>query len=109
MDFVLESPIVTTFSSCLPSIEDDRCLRMTLVSIDSQSEWKEEGHEVVQTGKRMMQALLSEGFEDTLEQMMKHTYSGDYRGSIASYCHTLSRLSSDVGNAVIADTDKQIL
>ncbi|KAK2944177.1 hypothetical protein BLNAU_20924 [Blattamonas nauphoetae] len=59
--------------SCLSFVEDDLCPLGILVHINhSLPEWKEEGPEVVQSAKRMMQALSSESFEDTLEQTLMH-------------------------------------
>ncbi|KAK2946113.1 hypothetical protein BLNAU_18955 [Blattamonas nauphoetae] len=46
----------------------------------SLKEWKDQGPELVQSAKRMIQALFWEGFEDTLEQMLRHDQSG-YIGS----------------------------
>ncbi|KAK2958398.1 hypothetical protein BLNAU_6668 [Blattamonas nauphoetae] len=49
----------------------------TLETINiSLKEWNAEGPEVIKSGKRMMQALFSEGFDDTLEQMLKHDNDG---------------------------------
>ncbi|KAK2958840.1 hypothetical protein BLNAU_6089 [Blattamonas nauphoetae] len=33
--------------------------------------WEEQGTEAEQSGKRILQALFAEGFEDTLEQMLR--------------------------------------
>ncbi|KAK2941923.1 hypothetical protein BLNAU_23159 [Blattamonas nauphoetae] len=73
LDYVLASPIVMAFSSCLSFVEDDGYLWVTLVDlVESLIEWEEDGPEVAQSGKRMMEALFSEGFEHTLEQRVKH-------------------------------------
>ncbi|KAK2957817.1 hypothetical protein BLNAU_7251 [Blattamonas nauphoetae] len=40
--------------------------------------WKTEGPEVVQSAKRTMQALISEGIEDSLEQMIMNDKGGNY-------------------------------
>ncbi|KAK2961646.1 hypothetical protein BLNAU_3444 [Blattamonas nauphoetae] len=75
-EFILASPIVRTFSRCLSFVEDDFCLfDATKTFSQSLEEWRNHGPEVVQSGKRMMQALISDGFEDTLEQMLKHRHS----------------------------------
>ncbi|KAK2958918.1 hypothetical protein BLNAU_6167 [Blattamonas nauphoetae] len=42
----------------------------------SLSQWNNEGPEVIQSGKRMIQALISEGFADTLEQMLMNNMDG---------------------------------
>ncbi|KAK2961672.1 hypothetical protein BLNAU_3470 [Blattamonas nauphoetae] len=56
LEFVLTSPIVMAFSSCLSFVEDDGDLWSILITIDqSLSDWKKEGAEVTQSGKRMIQ------------------------------------------------------
>ncbi|KAK2944198.1 hypothetical protein BLNAU_20867 [Blattamonas nauphoetae] len=74
-------------------------------------EWKTEGPEVAQSGKLMLQALISEGYEDTLEQKLLNNKNGHF-GPIASlkllHIHFCG-LSSDAGNALIAGADEQIL
>ncbi|KAK2950208.1 hypothetical protein BLNAU_14894 [Blattamonas nauphoetae] len=98
LEFVIASPIVMAFSSCLSFIEDNSRLWVTLQHINySFKEWKKEGPEVVQSGKRMIQALISEGFEDTLEQKLMSNKGGDYGSSFDDYCHSISqRLGSNV-------------
>ncbi|KAK2957798.1 hypothetical protein BLNAU_7232 [Blattamonas nauphoetae] len=74
LEFVLASPIVMAITSCLSIIEDLSVLGNILSHINfSLKEWKNEGPEVTQSGKRMMQALNSEGFEDILEHVLKPT------------------------------------
>ncbi|KAK2942483.1 hypothetical protein BLNAU_22594 [Blattamonas nauphoetae] len=77
LEFVLASPIALSFSSCHSIVEEYqsiyKCLYTIRISLDK---WKEEGPEVAQSGKRMMQALFSEGFEDTLQQMLKYNMDG---------------------------------
>ncbi|KAK2941770.1 hypothetical protein BLNAU_23318 [Blattamonas nauphoetae] len=117
MEFVLASPIVVTFSSCLSFIENDRALWNTLNNtIYMLIAWTDGGGEIVISAKRMMQALFSEGFEDTLEQvLMNHDKAKN--GIRYIIRDTASRmtpshfcgLSSDVGNSVIAGADEQIL
>ncbi|KAK2957832.1 hypothetical protein BLNAU_7266 [Blattamonas nauphoetae] len=83
LEYVLASPIVMGFSGCHSFIEDNGCHCDTLTRIEySLKEWNNEGPEVAQSGKRMMQALFSEGFEDTLEQMLKYQKSGKYAASL---------------------------
>ncbi|KAK2947968.1 putative karyopherin Kap95 [Blattamonas nauphoetae] len=73
LDFVLASPIAMAFSTCLSFVETEIPLWITLDSInDSLEIWKYEGAEVVQSGKRIIRAQFSEGFEDTLVQTMMH-------------------------------------
>ncbi|KAK2941405.1 hypothetical protein BLNAU_23688 [Blattamonas nauphoetae] len=61
--------------------------------------------------KLMLQALISEGYEDTLEQKLLNNKNGHF-GPIASlkllHIHFCG-LSSDAGNALIAGADEQIL
>ncbi|KAK2950214.1 hypothetical protein BLNAU_14900 [Blattamonas nauphoetae] len=74
--FVLESPITNAFSSCLSIFEYNYLIRMTLHEIlAALKEWKCRNPEVVQSAKRMMQALFSEGLENALEQML--VYDGE--------------------------------
>ncbi|KAK2944216.1 hypothetical protein BLNAU_20885 [Blattamonas nauphoetae] len=93
LDFVVASPIVMAFSSCLSFVEDESTLWFILRDIaQSLGECTEYGPEVVQSAKRMMQALFSEGFEDTLEQMLmndKDEYSGF---CLVRDCHDFTQL-----------------
>ncbi|KAK2944213.1 hypothetical protein BLNAU_20882 [Blattamonas nauphoetae] len=79
LEIVLTSPIVMAFSCCLSCVEDDsfKWRRFTIFYFALQ-EWKRAGPEVSQSGIRMMQALFSEGFEDTLELMVIRNESGNY-------------------------------
>ncbi|KAK2960151.1 hypothetical protein BLNAU_5034 [Blattamonas nauphoetae] len=93
LEFVLASPIAMAFSSCVSIVEGDYDLWMTLININgSLAIWKNEGSEVAQFGQRMMEALFSEGFEDTLEQMMKYDKSGDYGIRLVEASHSISKL-----------------
>ncbi|KAK2957786.1 hypothetical protein BLNAU_7220 [Blattamonas nauphoetae] len=68
-------------------------VRYRLVESDlvTKVDWKKHGSEVVQSGKRMIKALLSEGFEDTLEQTLKHDKS-EYSGfRLVDECHAISQ------------------
>ncbi|KAK2957760.1 hypothetical protein BLNAU_7194 [Blattamonas nauphoetae] len=91
LEFVLPSPIAMAFSSCLSFVEDNLVKKRVLAKInDSLGEWTEEGPEVIQSGKRILQALFSEGFEDTLEQMTmneRESYDGN---DMVEYCHSIS-------------------
>ncbi|KAK2957859.1 hypothetical protein BLNAU_7293 [Blattamonas nauphoetae] len=92
LEFVFASPIAMAFSNCLSLVEDENHLLNVLIKIDLWlSEWKKEGPEVSQSGKRMMQSLFSEGFEDTLEQMMKHEKRGDYYTFVVHRCNVISQ------------------
>ncbi|KAK2963083.1 hypothetical protein BLNAU_2106 [Blattamonas nauphoetae] len=94
LEFILASPIAMAYTCYLSFIEDNGCLWITLNYIHrSLEKWKDEGPEVVQSGKRMMQALFSEGFQDTLEQLLKHVQlswngrNGLSEENIAKYRH----------------------
>ncbi|KAK2960013.1 hypothetical protein BLNAU_4896 [Blattamonas nauphoetae] len=121
LEFILTSPIVMAFSSCLSFVEDDQTLWVSVSNMnESLEDWKKQSSEVVQSGKRAMQALFSVGFEDTLEQMLKHHKDEDKCEELVIMCHSISRKlglnvefteehSSDVGNALIGGADEQIL
>ncbi|KAK2958870.1 hypothetical protein BLNAU_6119 [Blattamonas nauphoetae] len=93
LEFVLASPIVMAFSSCLALVESHSSLHINLHTIRASiGDWKKEGAEVVQSGRRSMQALISEGFEDTLEQTLMHKKSGTFGFSVVEDCLPLSKL-----------------
>ncbi|KAK2958884.1 hypothetical protein BLNAU_6133 [Blattamonas nauphoetae] len=95
LEFVLASQIPMAFSSCLSSVEDDLCLWGILMDINrSLREWKTESAEVAQSGKRTMQALFSEGFEDTLEQMLMNNKNGNYGWNLVDECLSVTQLLS---------------
>ncbi|KAK2960008.1 hypothetical protein BLNAU_4891 [Blattamonas nauphoetae] len=77
LEFVLASPIAMAFTSCLLLFEDEHRFWVTLLNIPlSLRDWKKQSREVAQSGKRMIQALFSEGFEDALEQKMMYDKNG---------------------------------
>ncbi|KAK2944211.1 hypothetical protein BLNAU_20880 [Blattamonas nauphoetae] len=84
--------------SCLSIVDNDYRLGANISKINrSLREWTEEGQEVVQSSKQMLQALFSEGFKDTLEQMMKHDKSAYYGLRVVEECYLLSQeLGSNV-------------
>ncbi|KAK2957761.1 hypothetical protein BLNAU_7195 [Blattamonas nauphoetae] len=98
LEFVLASPILMAFTSCLSFFEDDHVLWVTLNNIHSSlREWTEEGPEVAQSAKRILQALRSEGSEDTLEQKMMNDKGGDDGRSVDWSCRFISqKLGSNV-------------
>ncbi|KAK2959570.1 putative Casein kinase II subunit beta [Blattamonas nauphoetae] len=79
LEFILASPIVMGFSSCLSYIDN------------SLTEWKEEDPEVVQSAKRMIQALFSEGIEDTLEKLLLCKIA-DFHSEVVQLCHSIFHL-----------------
>ncbi|KAK2961675.1 hypothetical protein BLNAU_3473 [Blattamonas nauphoetae] len=93
LEFVLASPIALTFMSCLSFAEKDSDLSGILFDINrSLADWKYQSREVVQLANQMMQALFSEDFEDTIEQMMKHEKSGSFPVSVDKCCYSISKL-----------------
>ncbi|KAK2959765.1 hypothetical protein BLNAU_5254 [Blattamonas nauphoetae] len=92
LDFVIASPIVMAFSSCLSFIENEESNWRTLMNTyDSLKDWNEESPEVIQSITRMIQALFSEGLEDTLEEKMKNQSTGGWYGSaVVSYSLIIS-------------------
>ncbi|KAK2960138.1 hypothetical protein BLNAU_5021 [Blattamonas nauphoetae] len=93
LEFVLASTILMAFSSCLSFIEDDHDIWSILIKIDGLLyDWKNEGPEVAQSGKQILQALFSEGFEDIVEQMLKHEKSGDNGSRLVEASHSISKL-----------------
>ncbi|KAK2957743.1 hypothetical protein BLNAU_7177 [Blattamonas nauphoetae] len=100
LEFVLASPIVMAFSSCLSIVEYENRLWVFLGNINlSLRECTEYGPEVVQCKKRMIEALFSEGYEDSLEQMMKNDKDGPYGRGVVTNCHFISQLlGSNVKN-----------
>ncbi|KAK2953649.1 hypothetical protein BLNAU_11370 [Blattamonas nauphoetae] len=84
-------------ASCLLFIENDNRVWMTLQNIDEAfAKWKKEDTEVAQSAKRTALSLIPEGFEDTLEQLMKHDTDGLYGHSVVYSaavfdCHIVNR------------------
>ncbi|KAK2951216.1 hypothetical protein BLNAU_13832 [Blattamonas nauphoetae] len=86
------SLFVMAFSCCVSIVERDYDLWVFFGDLDySLQEWKVEGPEVTQSGKRMMQALFSEGFEDILEQTLMHN-EGGHGFKIVEDCYYISQL-----------------
>ncbi|KAK2960099.1 hypothetical protein BLNAU_4982 [Blattamonas nauphoetae] len=98
LEFVLASPIAMELADYLSYFEESHRVWVPLLTINFLlKEWKEEGPQVAQSGKQKMQALISEGFEDTLEQTMKHDKSEYYGSSIVRDCSSISKsLGSNV-------------
>ncbi|KAK2961678.1 hypothetical protein BLNAU_3476 [Blattamonas nauphoetae] len=93
LEYVLASPIVMAFSSCLSFVEKTYCLLTALGNFNqSLSFWMRGSAEVAQSATRMIEALFSEGFEDTIEQMMKNEKSGSFPVSVDKCCYSISKL-----------------
>ncbi|KAK2957849.1 hypothetical protein BLNAU_7283 [Blattamonas nauphoetae] len=98
-------PVIPALTSIDPSftyfdgttqMPDDLCLSMIFAVINqSLADWKKESSDVAQSGKRMMQALFSEGFEDTLEQILMNNQGGDYETGIECEMAVLTCVSID--------------
>ncbi|KAK2943047.1 hypothetical protein BLNAU_22021 [Blattamonas nauphoetae] len=52
-------------------------------------DWEDACPELVQFGKRMIQALFSEGFEDTLEQMLMPKGGHSYYFNVPNESHSI--------------------
>ncbi|KAK2958854.1 hypothetical protein BLNAU_6103 [Blattamonas nauphoetae] len=98
LEFVLASPIAMAFSSCLSVVESRQSIWKTLANIDDLlRELKTQDKKVIKSGQRMIQSLISEGIEDTLEQKLKHIKDGVYNIRIGVDCCSISRfLGSNV-------------
>ncbi|KAK2957795.1 hypothetical protein BLNAU_7229 [Blattamonas nauphoetae] len=93
---LLSSPHSTVVAAALSFLKETKS--MTFFGINkSLYEWKKEGPEVVLSGKRMMQALFSECFEDTLEQMTMNNKGGNYGRGV---------VTKDRDGSIINDTSK---
>ncbi|KAK2954213.1 hypothetical protein BLNAU_10868 [Blattamonas nauphoetae] len=93
LEYVFSSQIVLAYSSCLSSVECWNPLCTTLSDlIFSLREWKEQGAEVDLSGKQIVQALFSEGFEDRLEQMLMNSTCGLSDIYAVKDFHTISQL-----------------
>ncbi|KAK2955136.1 hypothetical protein BLNAU_9865 [Blattamonas nauphoetae] len=77
LEFVLASPILIAFSSLLSFSEDD-CLKNIAINKfnNSLAQLKRHGPAVEQSGKRILQSLVSEGFEEYVEQLILHDRHG---------------------------------
>ncbi|KAK2959581.1 hypothetical protein BLNAU_5359 [Blattamonas nauphoetae] len=72
LEWILTSPVVLTINVVLSSLTPKHDLdRVLLGFTESLREWKREGPEVIGSGKRMINALVSDGLEDTLEQLVR--------------------------------------
>ncbi|KAK2942519.1 hypothetical protein BLNAU_22575 [Blattamonas nauphoetae] len=89
MEFVLASPIVMALSNCLSIVVDWSPLEEIHLSM---KKWNEQDPEVAQSGKKMIQALISEGFEDTLEQKFIRNFVDIENYYIIKTCLSISRL-----------------
>ncbi|KAK2942614.1 hypothetical protein BLNAU_22465 [Blattamonas nauphoetae] len=94
LEFILASPIAMAYTSYLSFVKNSRLLWMIIENLRSSlDEWDEEGPEMVKYGKPILQALFSEGFQDTLEQLLKHVQlswngrNGLSEENIAKYRH----------------------
>ncbi|KAK2964056.1 hypothetical protein BLNAU_1137 [Blattamonas nauphoetae] len=54
--------------------------------------WKIEGPEVIQSGKRILQALFSDGFEDTLEALMIDDETDHFIATFEKKCPSLTTI-----------------
>ncbi|KAK2958837.1 hypothetical protein BLNAU_6086 [Blattamonas nauphoetae] len=98
LDFVLASPIVMTWSSCVSFDEHFLHFYDSLAHIcSSLEEWKKQDPVVGQSRQRMTRALCSEGFEDTIEHFLVHnTFDEDSQALVGFCCSILRFLGSNV-------------
>ncbi|KAK2950194.1 hypothetical protein BLNAU_14880 [Blattamonas nauphoetae] len=106
LEFVVASPIAMAITSCLSFIDYNRHLWLTFQHIDqSLDDWKCYGPEVVESAKRMMKALFSEDFEDTLEQMLMRNKGENYGSELIYRCHSISLLTGS--NVELTENDEE--
>ncbi|KAK2962894.1 hypothetical protein BLNAU_1917 [Blattamonas nauphoetae] len=92
LEFVLSSPVVTTVLSFLSFVDESHSSWLLLIiCAPSLREWQKHGAEVVQCGKRMINALIREGMADTLEQMMRNDMRGNFGASVVTECEAFTR------------------
>ncbi|KAK2961103.1 hypothetical protein BLNAU_3871 [Blattamonas nauphoetae] len=98
LEHVLASPIAMAFSSCVSLLEHNNPLCDILKDIhESMKLWEVHGPEVVKSGKVMLKALFSEGFLDTLEQLLESDRRGKWGNHIVSDCRCdMQMLGSNV-------------
>ncbi|KAK2962920.1 hypothetical protein BLNAU_1943 [Blattamonas nauphoetae] len=109
LEFVLSSPVVTTVLSFLSFVDESHSSWLLLIiCAPSLREWQKDGAEVVQCGKRMINALIREGMADTLEQMMRNDMHGNFGASVvaeqSSFVIDQGALSSSSGIVVFTTT-----
>ncbi|KAK2950196.1 hypothetical protein BLNAU_14882 [Blattamonas nauphoetae] len=91
LEFVIASPIVMAFFSCLSIVKDSKQLLCALDNINTLIKiWKKQSSEVSQSGKQILQALISEGFENSLEQMLMINKGGAYGFRFVRACESIS-------------------
>ncbi|KAK2960033.1 hypothetical protein BLNAU_4916 [Blattamonas nauphoetae] len=101
LEFVLASPVVWTIAGTLSSPETIWKTYHLLNPINSSlDEWKEKGPEVVEYGQRMVLALFSEGFEETLEQMRMNDKDAQQELPVTRLAHLPPNSSLIVGQCV---------
>ncbi|KAK2959054.1 hypothetical protein BLNAU_6070 [Blattamonas nauphoetae] len=97
LTFILASPLAMAYSSCLAIVEMDYIRWGLFEMLDTSiKEWKSQGPEVAQSGKRTMRALFWEGLSDTLEQKLKNEKGGTGRDAADIYCSLAKVVGSNV-------------
>ncbi|KAK2960049.1 hypothetical protein BLNAU_4932 [Blattamonas nauphoetae] len=92
LEYVLASPMAMAFPSCFSIIENDFRVWATLANICfAIYDWRKGGAEVIESAKRMMQALFSEGFDDILEVMTMNKTQGKLGGGPLTESHPLTK------------------
>ncbi|KAK2958846.1 hypothetical protein BLNAU_6095 [Blattamonas nauphoetae] len=93
MEFILSHRLLLAFPSLLAFCEENDMNSFNVGRIySSLQEWKDQGAEVTKSGKRMMQALFSEGLKDTLDQILMITEYGVYGTILIEYALSIPQL-----------------
>ncbi|KAK2948870.1 hypothetical protein BLNAU_16213 [Blattamonas nauphoetae] len=86
LEFILASPIIRMLISSLHGQEEWNAI----TCIDSSLKgWKAQDPEVLQSGKRIVQTMFLEGFEDTLEQTRMYGEDRPSHRYIVDVCHSV--------------------
>ncbi|KAK2953284.1 hypothetical protein BLNAU_11747 [Blattamonas nauphoetae] len=106
LEFVLASPIVMAIPSRLSFYEDTRPVYDTLPLINNSFRlWGRREAEAVPSSKRMIQALVSEGFEDMLDQVMMFNESASFGDDIIEESQIFSHfLGSNISQSGIRES-----
>ncbi|KAK2943966.1 hypothetical protein BLNAU_21112 [Blattamonas nauphoetae] len=91
--YVHASPIALAISRSLSFVEDNHAFWLLLLFIEmALKEWQNQSPEVTQSAKRMIQALISEGFEEPVEPKMQHNTRNLFSNKIVEESRIVSKL-----------------
>ncbi|KAK2941928.1 hypothetical protein BLNAU_23164 [Blattamonas nauphoetae] len=92
LDFVLESPITFAVPSLLSSSDwETTQLGFVITNDTSLPLWKKHSRKVVESGKQIFGSLFSEGYGDTLEQMMLKVADSQFGGMTVEHSLSIAR------------------